>query len=96
MAFEGVHESLKQHFSRVWDFGHDIMKINLNNILKITGTKVNDGDVNRFQNVYLLLCIKEGMKSRLRASEWNVWLFLKTVCGGPLPSAVGKDDNNHM
>ncbi|XP_074347127.1 uncharacterized protein LOC141685953 [Apium graveolens] len=97
MAFEGVHESLKQHFSRVWDFGHELMKINPNNTVKIAGTRVNDGDINRFQRMYVCYsALKNGWKAGCRPVIGVNGCFLKTVCGGQLLSAVGRDRNNQM
>lgn len=48
IALDGVHDSLKQHYYRVWDFGHEILTCNHRNTVKISGTEVNEGDVNRF------------------------------------------------
>ncbi|WOH13968.1 hypothetical protein DCAR_0933482 [Daucus carota subsp. sativus] len=96
-ALEGVHDSLKQHYSRVWDFGQELLKINPHNTVKISGTRVNETDENRFQRMYVCYsALKKGWKAGCRPVIGLDGCFLKTVCGGQLLSAVGRDGNNQM
>ncbi|XP_074357152.1 uncharacterized protein LOC141696904 [Apium graveolens] len=96
-TLEGVHDSLKQHYSRVWDFGHELLKINSNNTMKICGTRLNENDVNRFKRMYICYsALKKGWKAGYRPVIGLDGCFLKTVCGGQLLSAVGRDGNNQM
>ncbi|XP_063946815.1 uncharacterized protein LOC135151687 [Daucus carota subsp. sativus] len=52
-ALDGVADQLKEHYSRVRDFGYEIIKNNSQNTVKISGTRLNDGDENRFRRIYL-------------------------------------------
>lgn len=52
-ALEGVHESLMEHYSRVRDFGHEVLLSNPQNKVIIQGTRQNENDVNRFRRIYI-------------------------------------------
>lgn len=97
-SLEGVHDSLKQHYSRVWDFGYELLKINPNNTVKIQGTRLNETDVNMFKRMYICYSAlkKKGWKAGYRPFIGQDGCFLKTVCGGQLLSAAGRDGNNQM
>ena len=96
-ALDGVHDSLKQHYSKIWDFGHEVLKTNPNNTVKIYGTRLNENDVNRFKRMYICYsALKKGWKVGCRPVIGLDGCFLKTVCGGQLLSAVGRDGNNQM
>lgn len=96
-ALDGVAEELTRHYSRVRDFAHEVLKSNPHNTVKICGTRLNDGDVNRFKRLYLCFAaLKNGWKSGCRPLLGLDGCFLKSVCGGQLLSAVGRDGNNCM
>lgn len=97
ITLDRVHDSLKQHYSRVWDFGHELLKCNPQNTIKISSTRVNEEDVNRFQIMYICYsALKKGWKSGCRLVIGLDRCFLKTVCIEQLLSAVGRDGNNQM
>lgn len=50
-ALDGVADQLKIHYSRVRDFGHEVLKNNPLNTVKICGTRLNEGDVNKFRRI---------------------------------------------
>lgn len=47
-ALEDVHDSLKQRYSRVQDFGQELLEINPHNTVKFCVKRVNETDENRF------------------------------------------------
>ena len=97
LALEGVHDSLKDHYSRLRDFGHEILKSNPQNTFKISTTRLNETDKNKFKRVYVCYyALKAGWKAGCRPIIGLDGCFLKTVCGGQLLSAVGRDGNNQM
>ncbi|WOH15202.1 hypothetical protein DCAR_0934739 [Daucus carota subsp. sativus] len=96
-ALEGVHEALKEHYSRLRDFGYEIIKSNKNNTVQIRTTRLNETDANKFKRVYIFYdAMKKGWKAGCRPIIGLDGCFLKTVCGGQLLSAVGRDGNNQM
>ena len=81
----------------MWDFGHELLKINPQNTVKRCGTRVNENDENKFQRMYVCYsALKKGWKAGCRPVIGLYGCFLKTVCGGQLLSAVGRDGNNPM
>lgn len=97
VALDGVADQLKVHYSRVRDYGYEVLKNNPQNTVKICGTKLNDGDVNRFKRIYICYAaLKTGWKAGCKPILGLDGCFLKTVCGGQLLSAVGRDGNNCM
>ena len=97
LALEGVHDSLKDHYSRLRDFGHEVLKSNPLNTFKISTTRLNENDQNKFKRVYICYyALKAGWKAGCRPIIGLDGCFLKTVCGGQLLSAVGRDGNNQM
>lgn len=96
-AIEGVFDSLKQHYSRVRDFGHQILLNNPQNRVDIRITRLNESDPNKFKRIYICYhALKEGWKLGCRPILGLDGCFLKTICGGQLLSAVGRDGNNQM
>ena len=96
-ALEGVFESLKQHYSRVRDFGYQILLNNPQNRVDIRTTRLNESDPNKFKRIYICYhALKEGWKQGCRPILGLDGCFLKTVCGGQMLSAVGRDGNNQM
>lgn len=96
-SMEGVYDTLKDHYSRVWDFGNQILLNNPKNTVQISTTRVNENDENKFKRIYLCYhALKEGWKAGCRPILGLDGCFLKTVCGGQLLSAVGRDGNNNM
>ncbi|XP_074364440.1 uncharacterized protein LOC141705338 [Apium graveolens] len=96
-ALEGVQEALREHYSRLRDFAHEILKTNSNNTVQIRTTRLNETDANKFKWIYICYdALKKGWKAGCRPVIGFDGCFLKTVCGGQLLSAVGRDGNNQM
>ena len=97
IALESVAEALKEHYSRLRDFANEILKSNKNNTVQIRTTRLNETDSNKFKRIYVCYhALKEGWKAGCRPIIGFDGCFLKTVCGGQLLSAVGRDGNNQM
>ncbi|XP_074336970.1 uncharacterized protein LOC141674146 [Apium graveolens] len=97
MALEGIAESLRQHYSRVRDFGHQVLLSNSKNTLKISTTRLNEEDPVKFKSIYVCyFALKNGWKEGCRKVIGLDGCILKTVIGGQLISVVGKDGNNQM
>ena len=96
-ALEGVYESLKDHYARVYDFGYELLKNNSKNTVKIMNTRLNLDDEAKFQRIYICYeALKQGWKAGCRPILGLDGCFLKTICGGQLISAVGRDGNDQM
>ncbi|XP_074352848.1 uncharacterized protein LOC141692000 [Apium graveolens] len=96
-ALEGVQEALREHYSRLRDFAHEILKTNSNNTVEIRTTRLNETDANKFKRIYICYdALNKGWKAGSRPVIGFDGCFLKTVCGGQLLSAVGRDGNNQM
>lgn len=96
-ALEGVAEALKQHYSRVRDFGQELLASNPQNTVKISTTRLNETDPPKFKRFYICYhALKAGWKAGCRPFIGLDGCFLKTICGGQLLSAVGRDGNNQM
>lgn len=96
-AMDGVQDTLKEHYGKVRDFGHEILQSNPRNTVKISGTRLNEGDENKFRRMYICYhALKLGWKEGCRPILGLDGCFLKTVTGGQLLSAVGRDGNNAM
>ncbi|XP_074364438.1 uncharacterized protein LOC141705336 [Apium graveolens] len=96
-ALEGVQEALREHYSRLKNFAHEILKTNSNNTVQIRTTRLNETDANKFKWIYICYdALKKGWKAGCRPVIGFDGCFLKTVCGGQLLSAVGRDGNNQM
>lgn len=96
-ALEGVLQSLKEHYSRVWDFGHELLRNDSRNRVEVKTSRVSDEDANKFQRMYICYhALKVGWKQGCRPVLGLDGCFLKTVCRGQLLSAVGRDGNNQM
>lgn len=96
-ALEGVAESLKQHYSRLRDYAHELLLSNPQNTVKISTTRLNDNDPPQFKRLYVCYhALKAGWKAGCRPFIGVDGCFLKTVTGGQLLSAIGRDGNNQM
>ncbi|XP_074356627.1 uncharacterized protein LOC141696375 [Apium graveolens] len=97
MALEGIAESLKQHYSRVIDFGHEVLHSNARNIVKISITRLNEEDPVKFKRIYVCyFALKSGWMAGCRKVIGLDGCFLKTVYGGQLLSTIGRDGNNQI
>ncbi|XP_074327447.1 uncharacterized protein LOC141665343 [Apium graveolens] len=97
MALSGVQEEMKKHYAGLRKFAGEILRSNKNNTVKITTTRVNEEDAPHFQRFYVCYDqLKKAWKEGCRPIIGLDGCFLKTVCGGQLLSAVGRDGNNSM
>ncbi|XP_074355948.1 uncharacterized protein LOC141695613 [Apium graveolens] len=95
MALEGVHDSLKEHYSRTRDFGHELLLSKPQKTVKISTTRLNETDKNKFKRMYVCYyALTTWWKVGCRPIIGLDGCFLKTVCGGQLLSAMGRDGNN--
>ena len=69
--------------------------MNKDNTVKISTTRENEGDAPHFKRFYVCYDgLKKAWKTGCRPILGLDGCFLKTVCGGQLLSAVGRDGNN--
>lgn len=52
-SLQGVLQSLKEHYSRVKDFGRELLRNNPHNWVDIKTTRVSVDDVNKFKRMYI-------------------------------------------
>ncbi|KAL8144883.1 hypothetical protein AgCh_003185 [Apium graveolens] len=96
-SLEGVHEALKEQYSRLRDMRHEILLSNPKNTVQIRTSRLNEGDPNKFKRIYISYhALREGWKVGYRPVIGFDGCFLKTICGGQLLSAVGRDGNNQI
>ena len=97
MALSGVQEEMKHHYAQLRRFGGEILRSNRENTVKICTTRQNEGDAPNFQRFYVCYAeLKKAWKVGCRPVLGLDGCFLKTVCGGQLLSAVGRDGNNSI
>lgn len=96
-ALSGVEEKMKEHYAKIRKFGGEILRSNRHNTVKISTTRVQEGDANRFRRIYVCYgALKNGWKNCCRPVLGLDGCFLKTVTGGQFLSAVGRDANNSI
>ena len=94
-ALRAVEDKMVEHYANVRRFGGEILRSNPNNTVKISTTRLQEGDPPRFQRMYICYAgLKKAWKENCRPILGLDGCFLKTVCGGQLLSAVGRDGNN--
>lgn len=94
-ALSGVELVMKEHYAKLRKFAGEILRSNKNNTVKISTTRLQEGDENRFKRIYICYdALKNSWKNTCRPVFGLDGCFLKTVCGGQLLSAVGRDGNN--
>ncbi|XP_074335918.1 uncharacterized protein LOC141673051 [Apium graveolens] len=94
-ALSGVVEKMAEHYAKLRKFGGEIRRSNRQNTVKISTTRLQEGDVSRFRRIYICYAaLKKAWKDECRPVLGLDGCFLKTVTGGQLLSAVGRDGNN--
>ncbi|KAL7613226.1 hypothetical protein Lser_V15G06140 [Lactuca serriola] len=95
-ALSLIHGNLSDHYTRVWDYGHELLRSNPDITVRITVT-VNPNNTTSFHRFYICFkSIREGWK---RACHRVIGLdgsFLKGQCKGELLTAIGRDANNQV
>ncbi|XP_017241153.2 uncharacterized protein LOC108213876 [Daucus carota subsp. sativus] len=93
-ALKGVEEKMVQHYANLRKFAGEILRSNSENTVKIMTSRLQEGDPPRFQRIYICYA---GLKKAWKECRPVLGLdgcFLKTVTGGQLLSAVGRDGNH--
>ncbi|CAI9303766.1 unnamed protein product [Lactuca saligna] len=95
-ALSLIHGNLSDHYARVWDYGHELLRSNPNSIVRITVT-VNPDNTTTFHRFYICFkAIREGWKRACRRVIGLDGSFLKGQCKGELLTAIGGDANNQV
>ncbi|XP_052620937.1 uncharacterized protein LOC128126840 [Lactuca sativa] len=96
MAISLIDGKLSDHYAKVWDYGHELMRSNPGSTVQIFVT-VNPDNTTTFHRMYTCFkAIKEGWKLGCRRVIWLDGSFLKGQCKGELLTAIGRDANNHV
>ncbi|KAL8127472.1 hypothetical protein AgCh_014400 [Apium graveolens] len=96
-ALSGIAEEMVKHYAGLMRFGGEILRSNKENTVKISTTRMNEQDSPCFQRFYVCYAeLRKGWKEGCRPILGLDGCFLKTVCGGQLLSAVGRDGNNSI
>ncbi|XP_074335869.1 uncharacterized protein LOC141673036 [Apium graveolens] len=94
-ALCGIEEKMKEHYVIIMKFAGEVLRSNKDNTVKISTTRLQEGDANRFRRIYVCYAsLKNGWKHSCRPILGLDGCFLKTVTGGQLLSAVGRDAEN--
>nr|KAJ0208221.1 hypothetical protein LSAT_V11C500298420 [Lactuca sativa] len=95
-AISLIDGKLSDHYVKVWDYGHELMRSNPGSTIQIFVT-VNPDNTITFHRVYTCFkAIKEGWKVGCRRVIGLDGSFLKGQCKGELLTAIGRDANNHV
>nr|KAJ0225654.1 hypothetical protein LSAT_V11C100002940 [Lactuca sativa] len=91
-----IDGKLSDHYAKVWDYGHELMRSNLGSTIQISVT-VNPNNTTTFYRMYTCFkAIKEGWKVGcprvIRLDE----IFLKGQYKGEMLTTIGRDANNHV
>ena len=91
-----IDGKLSDHYAKVWDYGHELMRSNPWSTIQISVT-VNPDNTTTFHIMYTCFkAIKEGWKVGCRRVIGLDGSFLKGQCKGELLTAIGRDANNHV
>lgn len=95
-AISLIDGKLSDHYVKVWDYGHELMRSNPGSTIQIFVT-VNPDNTTTFHRMYTCFkAIKEGWKVGCRRVIGLDGSFLKGQCKGELLTAIGRDANNHV
>ncbi|KAL7600142.1 hypothetical protein Lser_V15G22071 [Lactuca serriola] len=95
-ALSLIHGNLNDHYARVWDYGHELLRSNPDSTVRIT-VNVNPDTTTTFHRFYICFkAIREGWKRACRRVIGLDGSFLKGQCKGELLTAIGRDANNQV
>ncbi|CAI9265615.1 unnamed protein product [Lactuca saligna] len=91
-----IDGKLTEHYARVWDYCHELLRSNPGSTVQV-GVTVNPDQTTYFHMMYLCFkAIKEGWKIGCRRVIGLDGSFLKGTCKGELLTAIGRDANNQV
>ncbi|XP_023767972.2 uncharacterized protein LOC111916541 [Lactuca sativa] len=89
-----IDGNLSDHYARVWDYGHELMRANPGSIVRIS-VNINPDQTTTFHRIYVCFkAIKDGWKIGCRRVIGLDGCFLKGQCKGELLTAIDRDANN--
>ncbi|CAI9290433.1 unnamed protein product [Lactuca saligna] len=94
-AISIIDGKLSDHYAKVWDYGHELIRYNPGNTIHIFVT-VNPDNTTTFHKMYTCFkAIKEGWKVGCRRVIGLDGSFLKVQCKGELLTSIGRDANGN-
>jgi hypothetical protein len=93
---ELIEGKLKDHYARIWDYSHELLRSNPGSTCQVTVTSNPDGN-NYFHRIYICFkavsdCWKKGCRRVIGLDG----CFLKGRVKGELLTAIGRDANNQV
>ncbi|KAK1587371.1 hypothetical protein Q3G72_012209 [Acer saccharum] len=96
-AREIIQGSVKEQYSKLWEYGAEILRMNPNNSVIMKCSTAAGGAKPRFQRLYMCLgALKQGWKEGCRPILGLDGCFIKGHHTGQLLTAIGVDPNNQM
>nr|KAJ0220798.1 hypothetical protein LSAT_V11C200086210 [Lactuca sativa] len=93
-GFSLIDGKLSDHFARVWDCGHELMRSNPDNTIRIY-INVNPCNITTFHRIHTCFkAIREGWKGGCHRVIGLDGSCLKGRCKGELLIEIGRDANN--
>ncbi|CAI9271663.1 unnamed protein product [Lactuca saligna] len=91
-----IDGKLTEHYARVWDYCHELLRLNPGSTVQ-AGVTINPDQTTYFHRMYLCFkAIKEGWKIGCCRVIGLDGSFLKGTCKGELLTAIGRDANNQV
>ncbi|CAI9263650.1 unnamed protein product [Lactuca saligna] len=95
-ALSEIEGTLKEHYSRLWDYGIEIKRANPGSTVSMHVDHTLDGSL-IFERLYVCFKgVRDGWVEGCRQIIGIDGCFLKGICKGELLAAVGRDANNSM
>ncbi|KAI3720870.1 hypothetical protein L2E82_31868 [Cichorium intybus] len=95
-AMSLIEGKLSDHYARIWDYGHELMRSNPGSTVKVCVTQ-NPDQTTTFHRMYICFkAVKDGWKVGCRRVIGLDGSFLKGQCKGEMLTAIGRDANNQV
>ncbi|CAI9273834.1 unnamed protein product [Lactuca saligna] len=95
-ALSLIDGNLSDHYARVWNYGHELMRSNPCSTVRIS-VNINPDQTTTFHRIYVCFkAIKDGWKKGCPRVIGLDGCFLKGQCKGELLTAIGRDANNQI